>query len=36
VEKGYSLQSFAETHPGGAVGRKIVEKGLGNRDEREQ
>ncbi|HVN81055.1 MAG TPA: SIS domain-containing protein [Terriglobia bacterium] len=36
VEKGYSLQSFAETHPGGAVGTKIEEKGLGNRDEREE
>jgi arabinose-5-phosphate isomerase len=32
VETGYSLRSFAETHPGGAVGMKIEEKGLGNRD----
>lgn len=32
VETGYSLQSFAETHPGGAIGMKIEEKGLGNRD----
>jgi D-arabinose 5-phosphate isomerase GutQ len=32
VETGYSLQSFAETHPGGAVGVKIEEKRLGNRD----
>ena len=32
VEKGYSLQSFAETHPGGAVGERIEEKGVGDQD----
>jgi D-arabinose 5-phosphate isomerase GutQ len=28
VEKGYTRESFAQTHPGGAVGRKIEEQGL--------
>ncbi len=32
AETGYSLKSFAETHPGGAVGKKIDEKKVGNRD----
>ena len=28
VEKGYTLESFARTHPGGAVGKKIQDQGL--------
>jgi arabinose-5-phosphate isomerase len=28
VEKGYTLESFARTHPAGAVGKKIEDQGL--------
>jgi len=36
AETGYSLQSFAETHPGGAVGKRIEEKGLRNEGDRDE